>query len=216
MVSKAEQRKIGARNSRKGKRNERRVANLLTEWAGQDFRRRRVEGRETSVVLRESTSDIIMSGGEIIFSVEAKAVKGFSMDALLTSPMTNLFTGWWAQTNWDARVLTEITKIKRYPFLIFKPAAAFTWLAISLHAFEDKVLKPSAEFNGQEVWFPHLRFEHYRNSGPIEYNISQSKKNKDMRTFELHPLIFCRWKDFAANVDPQSICVPNDQPLSNS
>ena len=53
--------KVGKSNVRKGKTYERRVAGLLTEYTGQEFRRRRVEGRDLSVVERESTASSVIS-----------------------------------------------------------------------------------------------------------------------------------------------------------
>jgi len=90
MVDKVEpdRSKIGKSNVRKGKTYERRVASLLGEFTGVQFRRRRVEGRDLSVVERESTADVIPVTGDIKFSIEAKSGKGFSFDAILGNPLT--------------------------------------------------------------------------------------------------------------------------------
>ena len=83
--------KIGKSNVRKGKTYERRIAGLLTEFTNAEFRRRRVEGRDLSVVERESTADVIPVSREINFSIEAKSGKGFSFDALMGNQKKNTF-----------------------------------------------------------------------------------------------------------------------------
>lgn len=205
--------KIGARNSRKGKRYERRVAQLISEWTGQVFRRRRVEGRDASVVMRESTSDVIPADGEIIFSVEAKSGAGFSLDSVMANPLTGLFSKWWAQANWDAQILTEITKLRRYPIVFLKPNVNTDWVAVSAIPFMNKTLQPRLQPANATVWFPHLMFDNYVYSGPITFDISQSKKHPVLKTFNLDPVVFCRWEDFAKFVDPSSIYI--EQRLSN-
>ena len=67
-------RAVGKSNVRRGKTYERRVSNLLTEWSGEEFRRRRVEGRDSNVIDRESTADVIPASKKIIFSIEVKCL----------------------------------------------------------------------------------------------------------------------------------------------
>ena len=50
---------VGKSNVATAKCHERRVAKLLTEWSGREFRRRRVEGRESDTVLRDLTGDVV-------------------------------------------------------------------------------------------------------------------------------------------------------------
>lgn len=160
-----------------------------------------------STVMRESTSDVIPAAGDIIYSIEAKSGAGFSLDSIFASPLTCLFSKWWAQTNWDARVLTEATGIQRYPLLFLKPHVNTDWVAVATETFNG-ILKPKNKPTIHSlVWFPHLDFSYYAHCGPVEFNISNSTKNKVMKTFQLSPIIFCRWADFAANVDPRSIYV---------
>ncbi len=63
----AQQSKIGKSNVRRSKGHERQVAHYLTDWSGQEFRRRRVEGRDVTVIERESTADVIPV--KVIFTV---------------------------------------------------------------------------------------------------------------------------------------------------
>lgn len=188
---------IGKSNVRRSKSHERRVAKLLTEWSGVEFRRRKVEGREESVIAKESTADVIPVSRNFIFSIEAKCGENFSLDALLVSPSTCLFTSWWFQTCYDAGLLTKYLGIPIYPMLFFKPLPAFDWVA-----FSPKVkLCDKNDIPRDNIWFPHLLFNYY-DQLEITGNISHSKKNKILVTMKLDSAIICRWKTFADQVGP--------------
>lgn len=209
-MSNPDRSKIGKSNVRKSKTHERRVAHLLTDWSGIEFRRRRVEGRDATVVERESTADVIPIKGTVHCSIEAKSGRNFSLDALLANCQTALFTTWWHQATYDCTILNEVFKREFYPMVFFKPHANFDWVAIDQKVFTNNILKP---LDGHQslgsIWFPSLAFNQYERVGPITMDVSHSKKNKDMRALTLPSLYFCRWKDFATYVDPKSFFIEN-------
>ena len=202
--------KIGKSNVRRSKNHERRVAKLLTEWSGTQFRRRRVEGRDEAVRMVEGVSDVIPVEKDFYFAVEAKCGVGFSIDALFKNPKICLFTSWWHQCNYDAQLRAETTGEGCYPMLFFKPNPAHDWVAISTKAIN--ILKPKCEktpcYDGPNtLWFPHIIFDHYGCIGPVAGDISHTK-NKKIVEIELDPLFMCRWRDFEENVAPNATFMP--------
>lgn len=197
--------KIGSSNVRKSKVHERRVAKLLQDFTGIEFRRRRVEGRDATTIERESTSDVISVRGTPKFSIEAKSGQKFSMDALLASPKTCIFTEWWHQACYDAKLLSDhfesSTKHRFYPFIFFKPHKNFDWVAfpIDVLALETIVIK-----EGRSL--PHYTFKGYNAVNPVGLNVirTKNKKNYKIVDLELPNVVFCRWKDFAEAIDPTS------------
>lgn len=189
--------KIGKSNVRKGKTYERRVAGLLTEFTGSEFRRRRVEGRDLSVVERESTADVIPVSREINFSIEAKSGKGFSFDALMGNQKKNTFTVWWHQATYDAEILTKVLGRKIHPMLFFKCSTTQDWIAVSKDS-------PIALIAGESI-APCLTFCY--TDSKITLNVSHTSKKKNFVEVELclPDVIFMRWKDFAYYIDPRSI-----------
>ena len=85
---------VGKSNVSCGKAFERQVAKILTEHTGQQFRRRRVEGRDTTTIDRDFTSDVIPASVEPNYSIEVKNGKGFSIAAMFSNPTTNKFSCW--------------------------------------------------------------------------------------------------------------------------
>lgn len=208
MADKEKMSKVGKSNVRRSKTHERRIAHLMTDWTNVEFRRRRVEGRDITVVERESTADVIPVKGEIIFSIEAKCGECTSLDGLLKDPKTNKFTKWWHQCVYDAMILSDVLKRKIYPLLFFKPAPSFDWIAIDQAVFKDKILKPiTGDHKKESVWFNCLQLDFFDRLGAVEHNVSHSKKNSVMKAIELPSLYLMRFKDFAENVDPTSIFV---------
>jgi len=208
--------KVGKSNVRTAKNHERRVARLMTDWSNRPFRRRRVEGRGEDVKVVEGVADVIPIDGDIIFAIEAKKGKDFSLDGLMTNPEKAVFTEWWHQATYDAKILTERTNIERYPMVFFKPHPNWDWVAVPFQTFQSNILRPmdsEAEYTDRrkcsEVWFPHLHFDAYCWLGPVSMNVSRTKKkeNKVMVELNLPPVVFCRWRDFEAHVDPESIFI---------
>lgn len=198
-LSKERMSAIGRSNSRQGKSLERRVAKLFTEWTGHEFRRRRVEGRESNVIDRESTADVIPASISINLSIEVKKGAGFSLDAILAQPTKTKFCSWWHQSSYDAKLMTDHFKIKIYPFLFFKPSPNWDWVAFPISYWDLLVPK------NDNINFPHLRYSAFESIPPVEHSISASKKNPKTYALSLEPCIFCRWKDFSENVDPISV-----------
>ncbi len=209
--SKEEMSRIGRSNVRRSKNHERRVAHLLTDWSGIEFRRRRVEGRDSTVIERESTADVIPVKGEILFSIEAKCGECTSLDGLLANPKSNKFTMWWHQCVYDAMLLSGTFNRKFYPLLFFKPHPNFDWVAIDQAVFAQELLRPrGVDLPLIKIWMPHIAFDAYNLIGPVTANISHSKKNLVMKALDLPSLYMIRWKDFAEAIDPTSIFVSNN------
>ena len=219
MASKEEMSKIGKSNVRRGKSHERAVAKMLKEWSGVEFRRRRVEGRDATVVERESTADVIPVKGDILFSIEVKCGECPSMDGLLANPINSKFTKWWHQATYDANLLTTILasgptgtrKVKYYPLLFFKPGNGFNWIAIDQAVFDNKLIIPNPEYGKSPVddvtkpWMPHFAFDYYRHFDAISHDISHSRKHKEAVALALPSTYLIRWKDFADSVSPSCI-----------
>lgn len=197
--------KTGKRNVATAKNHERRCKTLLTEWSGVEFRRRRVEGRGDDVSVVEGVADIIPVNRDVIFAIESKKGEQLSLDHLMDKPSKALFAEWWHQVNYDTKILTDKTGIQRYPLLFFKPKPSWDWVATSAECFDKGILRPKDGSEHESCWFPHLRFDSFSKIGPVEYNISQSKKNPVMFPMILPDCVICRWKTFADQVDPNTI-----------
>lgn len=225
---KAQQSKTGKSNVRRSKSHERTVAAWLAEWSGQEFRRRRVEGRDVTVIERESTADVIPVRGEIHCSIEAKCGEVCTFAALMDNPTGTKFTEWWHQTCYDVSLVTRVFGRPFYPMMFFRPYPNQNWIAISAKLFTQGILKPwndpitrtsgeqaywfhSPHWSAQgsdaaKVWFPHFHFDAYNYTGPVSHNVIRTKKKENFKyvPLQLDPIVFCRWKDFALNVDPTS------------
>lgn len=204
---KEKQSRIGKSNVRRSKAQERRIAHLLHDWTGIEFRRRRVEGRDSIVIERESTADVIPIRGDIHFSIEAKCGVPTSFDGLLGNPAGNILTEWWHQATYDAFLLSETFKRKFHPLVFFKPNPNHNWIMVPSEAFRT-VLRPSVEGTPIGVpWFPHLLFDAYDHLPEVIMNVSHTKNanNLKMVALKLPGMILCRWSDFARNVDSRSI-----------
>jgi hypothetical protein len=199
--------KVGKSNVRTAKAHERRVAKLLKEWSGKEFRRRRVEGRGDDVKVVEGVADVIPVEGDILFAIEAKKGQGFSLDALMADPVKARFTDWWHQATYDAKIWSEKIGSDRYPMLFFKPDPQWDWVAIPQTVLRFLRAKGDNLKARLSLWFPHLAFNGYVGCGLITKNVSRSKKNPVMVPLRLEDVFLCRWRDFASNVDPESIFV---------
>ncbi len=203
----AQQSKTGKSNVRRSKGHERQVAHYLTDWSGQEFRRRRVEGRDVTVIERESTADVIPVKGNIHCSIEAKCGEVATFAALMDNPKGTKFTEWWHQATYDVSLVSKILARQFYPMMFFRPYPNQNWVAIDYNLFRDGILKPRQEvFHESMVWFPHFLFDAYEYLGEISFNVVRTKKKENFRyvPLQLPAVVMCRWKDFAANVDPQS------------
>lgn len=183
---------IGRSNSRRGKAHERVVAKMLTQWTGTAFRRRRAEGRDLSTIARESTADVIAVYSEFDCSVEAKCGGGFSMDATLGNPVGSTFGQWWAQTCYDAKILSDFLGRPIYPLLLFKPHTGSYCVAVSARAAH---LLPGADW-------PRFEMHVYDHLGEVKYNAAHVGKPK-MVDLKLDAVIICRWADWLKHVPPR-------------
>lgn len=194
---------VGKSNVRKGKTYERRVAQILTDFTKVQFRRRRVEGRDLSVIERESTADVIPVSGNILFSIEAKSGKGFSFDSLLGNPEKCLFSVWWHQATYDATLLTDVLKREIYPMLFFKVSTTQDWLAIPSKCIGGN---PGISTISQ---MPQLEYKYIVDSVKMNVSHTRNKKNFVEITLNLPDVSFVRWKDFSNFVNPQSLFLEN-------
>lgn len=194
---------IGKSNVLKGKNHERRVASLLTEWSGIEFRRRRVEGRDESTMMIDSSADVIPVNAECLFSIEAKSGSGFSMDAMMIDPVRSLFGQWWFQACYDAKLLSQVKDGMFLPLLFFKPHPNHDWIAFSIDALSHLKYMPESLVDSN-ICFPHLVFDEYRRLGEVTGDVSHTNVKKTV-SLVMHPLIICRWKDFAKFVNPISV-----------
>jgi hypothetical protein len=190
--------KIGASNVRRSKTQERRLAKLFTSYTGVEFRRRRVEGRDSTTIERESTADVIPVKGDCIFSIEAKCGKFGSIDALLANPYITTLTEWWHQASYDAKLMTDLFLKQYYPLLFFKFNRNSDWVAVGARGW-DQVRHVRI--------VPTLFFKCFSFIGPVTHNVShtKNKNNKVLVPLELDDIVFLRWKDFISAVDPKSI-----------
>lgn len=206
--------KIGKSNVRRSKAHERRIAKLLEEYTGVEFRRRRVEGRDATTIERESTSDVISVRGTPKFSIEAKSGKKFSLDGLLASPKTNIFTEWWHQANYDAQLLTNhfkgTTKQQFYPLVFFKFNVNSDWIAIPIDVVSLQVIqKKKTSVNPLgigEIELPYISYNGYSMANPIGLNVVRTKNKNNYRivSLDLPNVAFCRWKHFVEAIEPSS------------
>ena len=208
--------KIGHSNVNRAKSQERQIAKLLSAWTGEEFRRRRVTGRDNATIAVDLCADVIPVNGPFLFSVEAKTGKDFSFMSLVTSPKTSLFATWWHQTCYDAQLISTSLKRTLYPMLFFRPTPQTTWIGVSARVFP--LLKPFVDVPQQQVlnsacWFPHLYFDAFEWLGPVAGDVSHGRpkkgkpRTKKIVNVALDPVVICPWKDFAANVDPSSAVV---------
>lgn len=206
--------KAGKKNVSTSKAHERRCKKLLFEWSGTEFRRRRVTGRGDDTLVVEGVADVIPVEGESRFAIESKKGEKFSLNALFSNPGTAVFTQWWHQCSWDAKILSERSGRQKWPFLFFKPQPSMDWVAFPSQLIQDATLTPPGMVGDHDgwnirclsddgIWFPAVKFDAYLWHNPITMNVSTSDKNKIMEPLDLEPCYMCRWRDFASNVDPQ-------------
>jgi len=203
---------VGRSNVQTSKAHERRVAHLLTSWSGAEFRRRRVEGRGGDTIARDLTGDVIPVNRSCHFNIECKKGENFSLDAMLSNVETCQFTKWYHQSTYDAKLCSKQHNRVILPLVFFKPIPNWDWIAIDIASIEflsplDKYcLLHERERSRGKLWFTHFVYDQYSRCSEISHNVAHTRKakNKVMVPLKLSPCFICRWKDFAANVDPES------------
>ena len=133
--------RLGRLSKQKGKRGERRVATLLTEFTGKNFRKVPGSGgfNKQGIIVAERcfSGDIICDDLNFIFSVESKnRPNDFSIAQILAVPEKAPFTHWWYQT------ISDADQVRLFPMLFFKASQSSTktvgseHIAITSEAFE--------------------------------------------------------------------------------
>lgn len=121
----------------KGNYGERRVAKLLMEFTGRNFRKTPNSGgfNKQGVVIAEHifTGDVICEEAKFLFSVESKnRAASWSLAQLMCSPDKAQFTSWWHQTVEDAKAVNLM------PMLFFKTQESSTHTVGAEHVALDK------------------------------------------------------------------------------
>lgn len=202
----------GSSSVHRSKESERKVANWLADYTGVSFRRRRVEGKDVGTLALESTGDVIALRPGLRFNIEVKIGKGFSLDALMANPRTALFTEWWHQATYDASLASAHTGKIIQPLLFFRPWLNNNWVALPVSAFAGMLNRAGSPACLDANY---LSFAGYREQS-IALNVLHSKKKKGATkaanvkivALNLVDVVFVRWHDFAANVDPGELFFP--------
>lgn len=197
--------RIGKSNVRKSKSFERRVSDLLESATGYEFRRRRSEGRDNKTIAINRTADVMCTGGDIKFSIEAKSgtkAEKFCLNGLMNNPVGTHFTIWWHQASYDAELLTKYANngLIYYPMLIFKYSLAAEWIAIPNTLVENSII----QFNNIPQ---HIVYDGYKHINPVSHNISKTKNKKNFKYYELNlqSVFMTSWKQFAASIKPETL-----------
>jgi len=170
-------------------------------------------------IARDLTGDVIPIDRFCHFNIECKKGENFSLDAMLSNVKGCQFAKWYHQSSFDAKLCSEQHKLKFLPLLFFKPVPNWDWVAVDTAALE--FLKPLGERSiiaaatcpRGHLWFPHFVYDQYDRCGEISHNVVHTRKakNKIMVSLKLGPCFICRWRDFAANVDPESFLMGADK-----
>lgn len=198
---------VGKSNVDTAKTHERRIARILTEWSGEEYRRRRVEGRDATTMIRDATGDVVPVNKRCRFNIEAKKGKNFSIDAILNveTVHTTLFTSWWHQSTYDAKLYSDLVGEDILPLVIFKPIPAWDWVAFPVESLKYIKPKDSDEIRS-EIWFPAILVNSYDYCGPVSCNVKHTskKENKVFVPLQLRSCFITRWKTFSEAVNPLS------------
>jgi hypothetical protein len=188
--------KLGRSNKRKGKTFESRVAHILTEFTGVNFRRVPCSGgfnKFGGVVVAEHvfSGDVLCDSPHFDFSVEAKNRQDITLTALLKNPGTAPFTKYWYQCVADAAVNN------RRPMMFFKNARE-DWVVITKHDAETLGV-----FNA-----PHLVFNVYQHPlvlSTIGRDASGKKLETKVADVVLPTPVMVHWPQFIKVVDPKGL-----------
>lgn len=180
--------KIGRRSKRRGKTYERRVAALLTQLTGINFRKVPSSGgwnKQGLVVLEQQFSgDVVCDNSNFKFSVEAKNRTNFSLISALSNPDTAPFTEWWYQCCTDANTIGLL------PMLIFKPDNQKDFVALSKTTLKELKISPT------NIDF--LMLNIYRKKVKL-----RDPHTKKLVKVQLPTPFILDWKKFAEVVDPK-------------
>jgi len=185
---------IGRSNVRSGKRLENRYANLWTEWTGETFRRRRVEGRGVAVSSVEGVADIICVSKNLKFAIESKKTAGFSFMATPFNFSSLFWKQWWSQVSIDTFVLNLRSDEHEYfPFIHFKPTPNHDFVGFYKSSLDHLELK--GKMSGYEI-FPN--FDSFQAKAEVDGEIHTLQ-------VESKGIFITSWKDFTKIVVPESV-----------
>lgn len=184
---------IGRSSVRSGKRLENRYANMWSEWTGEEFRRRRVEGRGASVAGLEGVADVICTSANCKFAIESKKEKTFSFTATPWSDKSSFWV-WWKQATTDSMIRTMGDSKHHYmPLVQFKPTPNHDYVAIA----ESSIKK-------LELFSPLAGYIIVPN-----FDVLYEQVDIDGRShkFQIKPtnVLITTWKNFTTSVDPKSV-----------
>jgi len=184
-------RSAGKRSKEKGKRYERRVASLFTEFTEVGFRKIPSSGgfnKTGGVVIAEHKfcGDIICDRDDFDFFIEAKNRESYSHTAIIKSIKTCEFTQWWGKT------VYESIGLKLQPLLFFKPGTQDDFIGITNEARELFEVSPALI-----IKFPICH---------APYEIVLSKVKKETVTIQMDSIPDCNWfewRNFTAEANPK-------------
>jgi len=183
---------IGRSSVRSGKRLENRYANMWTEWTGEEFRRRRIEGRGVSVAGLEGVADVICTSANCKFAIESKKEKTFSFTATPWSDKSS-FWMWWKQASIDAMIRTMNGTHYYMPLVQFKPTPNHDYVAIAETSIQKlTVLSPIAGY----IIAPNFLLMHETvviDGKPLKFEIKSTN------------VLLTTWKNFITSIDSKSV-----------
>ncbi len=185
--------KIGRRSKNKGNYGERRIAKLLTDFTGKNFRRTPGSGGfgKQGLVVAEHvfTGDVISDDKDFQFCIESKNRPNcFSLAHLATLPEKAEFTEWWYHTLEDAK------SVNRFPALFFKIGGSSTatvgndFVALTKEGMEHLQYPEDAQKLVFDVYSKEITFK--------------SSKLKDFVTAKLPTPYIISWRLIAKHVNP--------------
>lgn len=184
--------KTGRSSVRTGKRLENRYANMWSEWTGETFRRRRTEGRGSSVTSVEGVADVICTTKTVKFAIESKKEKKFSFTATPFSSKS-IFWQWWSQVYADAMILTMASsKYHFHPFLHFKPTPASDFVAFPTYVLD--CLSCSSSIDGYTIKNSFGKLPYKSVFDGVSYNFDVVTDN----------VFITSWQSFTQAIDPKS------------
>lgn len=182
--------KVGRRVKRRGKTYERRVATLLTEFTGVNFRSTPGSGgynKQGGVTIREELfcGDLIADRSDFLYCIEAKNREIFDFNPILKNPETAAFTLWWYQCVQDAK------RVGLEPLMFFKPNGSDDFIVITVDEHQ-KWLN-----NGTDI--PYFILEVYQK--PLNLKIDKDT----IITTTLPVPVIMDWKAVAKIHDPKTM-----------
>lgn len=190
---------IGRRSKRKGKTYERKIAGLLSEFTGVNFRKTPGSGgfNKQGVVIKQESfcGDVICDRADFKFCVEAKNRDTFNFHSLLVNPNTSAFSEWWHQCLEDAK------SVDLLPIMFFKPELGEDFVALTSAGVDALELPaPWPTIVPSFVLFPYT-------DEPISITQlvkvpGQKKKVKTKIEVMLPPVTVYRWKTLIQFIKP--------------